>query len=65
VGSTLFLTLPPPLPLKRTDVTWEQEEMQNLGYFADGGGHWTVPELLFERQKLIPALQQLLIADRP
>ena len=24
-----------------------------------GGGHWTVPELLFESNKLIPALQQL------
>jgi hypothetical protein len=25
-----------------------------------GGGHWTVPELVFESRKLIPALQQLL-----
>jgi hypothetical protein len=27
-----------------------------------GGALWTVPELLFESKKLIPALQQLLIA---
>ena len=27
-----------------------------------GGGHWTVPELVFEKKQLIPALQQLLIA---
>jgi hypothetical protein len=26
----------------------------------DGGGHWTVPELLFESKKLMPAIQQLL-----
>jgi hypothetical protein len=25
-----------------------------------GGGHWTVPELLFGSKKLIPALHQLL-----
>ena len=27
-----------------------------------GGPFWTVPELLFERKKLIPALLQLLTA---
>jgi hypothetical protein len=25
-----------------------------------GGGHWMVPELLFENKKLIPSLQELL-----
>ena len=28
-----------------------------------GGGHWTVPELLFESKRFIPALHHLLIAD--
>jgi len=27
-----------------------------------GGGHWTVPELVFEKKHLIPALQQLLVS---
>jgi hypothetical protein len=30
--------------------------------FSDGGAFWTVPELLFESKRLIPALEQLLIA---
>jgi hypothetical protein len=28
----------------------------------NGGALWTVPELLFESKKLIPALQQLVIS---
>jgi hypothetical protein len=29
----------------------------------DGGPLWTVPELLFESKKLIPALQQLVTGE--
>jgi hypothetical protein len=28
----------------------------------DGGALWTAPELLFERNKLIPTLQHLIMA---
>ena len=30
----------------------------------NGGGHWTVPELLFESKELIPALHLLLTGDK-
>ena len=39
--------------------------VQSGYYFRfDGGGHWTVPELSFEKKQLILALHHLLITDR-
>ena len=44
----------------------KNERKENLGVLStvqDGGAFWTVPELLFESKKLIPALQQLLTGE--
>jgi len=35
-----------------------------LPFVHDGGPFGTVPELLFEKKGLIPALHQMLVADR-
>jgi hypothetical protein len=35
-----------------------------LPFVHDGGPFGTVPELLFEKKGLIPALLQMLVADR-
>jgi len=37
--------------------------LNGVSFTMDGGPLWTVPELLFESKKLIPALQQLLIVQ--
>jgi len=32
-------------------------------YYLNSGGHWTVPELFFEKKQLIPTIQQLLVTS--
>jgi hypothetical protein len=38
----------------------DKETVRVLASMQNGGPSWTVPELLFEKKQLIPALQQLL-----
>jgi len=39
-----------------TEINWDLQLLP-----AYGGPVWTVPELVFEKKQLIPALQQLII----
>jgi len=41
-----------------------QDKMPVLSIVQNGGPLWTVPELMFDSKKLIPALQQLLTGDK-
>ena len=41
-----------------------EERIGVLPIVRYGGPCWTVPELLFEKKRLIPAVQQLLICKR-
>lgn len=50
------------LPLS-SDCT-NKEQPRVLPIVHDGGPWGTVPELLFEKKQLIPALQQLLVSYR-
>ncbi len=56
-GEEVLLTYT--VPLLPKGVTEEKEPV--LSIVHDGGPFGTVPELLFERKQLIPALQQLLV----
>ena len=50
------------LPLRQEDESKEQVEV--LPIDTPGGLYGTVPELLFEKKQLIPALQQLLASSQ-
>lgn len=41
-----------------------QSEGARHYYCLSGGPVWTVPELVFEKKQLIPALQQLVLSYR-
>ncbi|MDD5511242.1 MAG: hypothetical protein PHI12_10585, partial [Dehalococcoidales bacterium] len=54
---TLNYTLPMPPGNSR------QETLSVLGIVPIGGPFGTVPELLFEKKQLIPALQQFMVSQ--
>jgi hypothetical protein len=45
------------IPIRPRKITSEEPAVLPIVYY--GGGHWTVPELVFEKKYLIPALRQL------